>query len=156
MCIRDSDLHALSFQVLIRCASEWDDITPGLERQCEEANTIAAHAQARAQLTMARRARLEIAFANKQLWSSAPAPVHKRLQRFSDNSKLCGFPGREDKVIVPMMEPKARPGYFSYYIDMFGDFVKQVPKEQEDFLKNMDEFELRYAFNICHKRIFHT
>ena len=55
-----------------------------------------------------------------------------------------------------MMEPKARPGYFSYYIDSFGDFVKQVPKEQEDFLKNMDEFELRYAFNIWHKRIFHT
>ena len=105
-----NDLHALTFQVLTEMASDWDEITPSLERQCEEANTIVRQAQARAQLAMARRARLEIAFANKQLWSSAPAPVHKRLQRFSDNSTLCGFPGREDKVIVPMMEPKVRPG----------------------------------------------
>ena len=63
------DRHKLRVEGLTSCAREWDNITPSLERQCEEANTIAAQAKARAQLAMARRARLEAAFANKILWS---------------------------------------------------------------------------------------
>ena len=39
------------------------------------------------------------------------APVHIGMQRFSDNSKLCGLPGSQDKVVVLMMEHNAKPGY---------------------------------------------
>ena len=40
------------------------------------------------------------------------APVHIGMQHFSDNSKLCGLPGSQDKVVVLMMEHNAKPGYF--------------------------------------------
>ena len=40
------------------------------------------------------------------------APVHIGLQRFSDNSKLFGLAGAQDKVVVVMMEHKATRSYF--------------------------------------------
>ena len=40
------------------------------------------------------------------------APVHIGMQRFSDNSKLCGLPGSQDKVLVLMMAHGAKPSLF--------------------------------------------
>ncbi len=40
------------------------------------------------------------------------APVHIGMQRFSDNSVLCGLPGTQEKVVVLMMAHDAKPCMF--------------------------------------------
>ena len=76
------------------------------------------------------------------------APVHIGLQRFSDNSELCGLPGSQDKVAVIMMEHNAKPGYFFKYSEAFGNFLLHMHSEQNAFPKSMDEFEKRYEMRF--------
>ena len=64
---------------------------------------------------------------------SASAPVQIGLQRFSDNSELCGLPGPQDKVVVIMMEHNAKPGYFFKFLEAFGTFLLSVHGAQNDF-----------------------
>jgi len=73
------------------------------------------------------------------------APVHIGMQRFSDNSQLCGLPGLQDKVVVLMMAHGAKPSKFA---EAFGNFLMDMHSEQDAFPKTLDEFEKRYEMRF--------
>ena len=76
------------------------------------------------------------------------APVHIGLQRFSDNSKLCGLPGSQEKVCVLMMEHKAKPGHFFRFAESFGSFLVATHTEKNAFPETMEAFEKRYEVSF--------
>ena len=66
------------------------------------------------------------------------APVHIGMQRFSDNSVLCGLPGTQEKVVVLMMAHDAKPGMFFKFAEAYGNFLMEVHAAQDAFPKTLD------------------
>ena len=76
------------------------------------------------------------------------APVLIGLQKFSDNSELCGLHGSKDKVVVIMMDHTAKPNYFFKFLDAFGNFLDHMHGLQNAFPTTMEEFEKRFEMRF--------